>query len=141
MNIIEKTRNVAKKVSASYACVAASCMTTMMAFAAGTDGNLPTYNPGDTGADTFSGMGSTLIQLINSAAKMLRGFIIPLASVAALAAIVMMYLPGMSSKVTDRCKTVIWSCIATIAIAAALGGIFKLAASVGQNINGSIPTV
>lgn len=140
MNITKKIRGAAKSVSATYACVAASCMTTMMALATGS-GNLPTYNPGDTGADTFGGMGKTLIQLINSAAKMLRGFIIPLASVAALAAIVMMYLPGMSSKVTDRCKTVIWSCIATIVVAAALGGIFKLASSVGQNINGSIPTV
>lgn len=139
MNITEKARSAAKRVSATYTCVVASCMTTMMTFAA--DGKLPTYTPGDVGEDTFGSMGTTLIQLINSAAKMLRGFIIPLASVAALAAIVMMYLPGMSSKVTDRCKTVVWSCIATIVIAAALGGIFKLASSVGENINGAIPTV
>lgn len=140
MNMIKKNRTIAKRAMAAYTGVYTTCVMTMMAFA-GTKGSLPDYDPSNVGKDTFSGMSTTLIQLINSAAQMLRSFIIPLASVAALAAIVMMYLPGMSSKVTDRCKTVIWACIATIVIAAALGGIFKLAASVGENINAAVPTV
>lgn len=120
-----KLRNVAKNVSATFAGTYAACYTTMCTLAA---------NNAGTGSGTFSGMQTTITEVINSAIAMLKAFIIPLATVACLVAILMMYLPGMSTKVTDRCKTVIWSCIATVVVAYALGGIFTLAQTIGQKI-------
>lgn len=110
-----------KKVSALYASTFAMCMSTMMAMAAG--------------ADPFGNMTTQIGGVIASALSMLKSFIVPLATVACLCAILLMYLPGMSSKTTDRCKSVIWACIATVVVAFALDGIFALAQNIGQNIH------
>lgn len=110
-----------KKVSVLYASTFAMCMSTMMAMA--------------TGADPFGNMTTQIGNVIASALSMLKSFIVPLATVACLCAILLMYLPGMSSKTTDRCKSVIWACIATVVVAFALDGIFALAQNIGQNIH------
>lgn len=109
-----------KKVSALYASTLAMCMSTMMAMA--------------TGADPFGGMSTQIGNVIQSAVNMLTSFIVPLATAACLCSILMMYLPGMSSRTTDRCKSVIWACIATVAIAYALKAIFALAQNIGTGI-------
>ena len=70
----------------------------------------------------------------SSAIQMLQAFVVPLATIACLCAILVMYLPGMSNKTTDKCKTVIWSCIATVVIASALGAIFSLAQDIGGKL-------
>ena len=116
-------RKVRNNVAAVYASTFAACLTTMNAFAAGEVSN-----------DVFGGMKNTISQVINSAISMLQAFVIPLATVACLCAILIMYLPGMSTKTTDRCKTVIWSCIATVVIAFALGAILNLAKTIGSSI-------
>lgn len=116
----EKARGVAAKVSAMYAAMYAACFCTLTAMA--------------TGTGVFDGMQTTVNDVITSAIGMLKSFIIPLATVACLCAIILMYLPGMSSKTTDRCKSVIWACIATVVVAYALGGIFTLAENLGTSI-------
>lgn len=121
--ISTRIRKVRNNVAAVYASTFAACLTTMNAFAAGEVGN-----------DVFGGMKNTISQVINSAISMLQAFVIPLATVACLCAILIMYLPGMSTKTTDRCKTVIWSCIATVIIAFALGAILNLAKTIGGSI-------
>ena len=121
--ISTRIRKVRNNVAAVYASTFAACLTTMNAFAAGEVGN-----------DVFGGMNNTISQVINSAISMLQAFVIPLATVACLCAILIMYLPGMSTKTTDRCKTVIWSCIATVVIAFALGAILNLAKTIGSSI-------
>ena len=87
-------------------------------------------------AGVFDGMQTSLLNVINSAQTMLYSFVIPLAVVAALCSILIMYLPGMSSKTTDKCKSVLWACVATVAIAYALKGIFAIAQNVGNTISG-----
>lgn len=123
--ISTRIRKVRNNVAAVYASTFAACLTTMNAFAAGEVGN---------DNDVFGGMKNTISQVINSAISMLQAFVIPLATVACLCAILIMYLPGMSTKTTDRCKTVIWSCIATVVIAFALGAILNLAKTIGSSI-------
>lgn len=120
-----------KKVSALFAGTFAMCMSTMMALATtGSPAGAATY----TDDGTFTNMGATIGGVIASALNMLRSFIVPLAAVACLCSILLMYLPGMSSKTTDRCKSVIWACIATVGIAYALDGIFRLAGNIGGKI-------
>lgn len=115
-----KVLGAVKKAQAVYMAVFAMCLCTMTAMA--------------TGGDIFAGMTTTVGSVIASAIAMLRSFVVPLATVACLCAIILMYLPGMSSKTTDKCKSVIWACIATVVIAYALTGIFSLAEKVGTSI-------
>lgn len=89
---------------------------------------------GFTADGTFDNMKTTIGQVIASAFSMLQAFVIPLATVACLCAILVMYLPGMSNKTTDKCKTVIWSCIATVIVAFALSSIFNLAKTIGGKL-------
>lgn len=126
-----KIRGIGKNVAAIYASTFASCLMTMTALAE--DGGSSTI--GDFTADsTFDNMKTTVGQIIASAFSMLQSFVIPLAAVACLCAILIMYLPGMSNKTTDKCKTVIWSCIATVVVAFALTNIFKLAQTIGSKL-------
>lgn len=122
--ISTRIRKVRNNVAAVYASTFAACLTTMNAFAA----------PQFTSDGTFDKMKQTVGGVIASAIDMLQAFVIPLATVACLCAILVMYLPGMSTKTTDRCKTVIWSCIATVVVAFALGAILGLAKTIGNNI-------
>lgn len=122
-----KVRNVGKNVMAVYSTTLASCLMTMYALAESTDETFVSDG-------TFEGMKKTIGGVIASAIEMLQAFIVPLATIACLCAILVMYLPGMSNKTTDKCKTVIWSCIATVVIASALNAIFKLAQSVGGKL-------
>lgn len=121
--ISTRIRKVRNNVAAVYASTFAACLTTMNAFA-----------EEGVGSDVFGSMKDTIGNVISSAISMLQSFVIPLATVACLCAILVMYLPGMSTKTTDRCKTVIWSCIATVVIAFALGAILNLAKTIGGNI-------
>ena len=121
--ISTRIRKVRNNVAAVYASTFAACLTTMNAFA-----------EEGVGSDVFGSMKDTIGNVISSAISMLQSFVIPLATVACLCAILVMYLPGMSTKTTDRCKTVIWSCIATVVIAFALGAILKLAKTIGGSI-------
>lgn len=124
--ISTRIRKVRNNVAAVYASTLVACMTTMNAFAA----NTPTFNSDGT----FNNMRDKIGGIIASAVDMLRAFVVPLATVACLCAILIMYLPGMSTKTTDRCKTVIWSCIATVVIAFALSAILTLAGNIGGNL-------
>ncbi len=121
--ISTRIRKVRNNVAAVYASTFAACLTTMNAFA-----------EEGVGSDVFGSMKDTIGNVISSAISMLQSFVIPLATVACLCAILVMYLPGMSTKTTDRCKTVIWSCIATVVIAFALGAILNLAKTIGGSI-------
>lgn len=121
--ISTRIRKVRNNVAAVYASTFAACLTTMNAFA-----------EEGVGSDVFGSMKGTIGNVISSAVSMLQSFVIPLATVACLCAILVMYLPGMSTKTTDRCKTVIWSCIATVVIAFALGAILNLAKTIGGSI-------
>lgn len=121
--ISTRIRKVRNNVAAVYASTFAACLTTMNAFA-----------EEGVGSDVFGSMKDTIGNVISSAVSMLQSFVIPLATVACLCAILVMYLPGMSTKTTDRCKTVIWSCIATVVIAFALGAILNLAKTIGGSI-------
>ena len=121
--ISTRIRKVRNNVAAVYASTFAACLTTMNAFA-----------EEGVGSDVFGSMKDTIGNVISSAISMLQSFVIPLATVACLCAILVMYLPGMSTKTTDRCKTVIWSCIATVVIAFALGAILNLAKTIGSSI-------
>lgn len=121
--ISTRIRKVRNNVAAVYASTFAACLTTMNAFA-----------EEGVGSDVFGSMKDTIGNVISSAISMLQSFVIPLATVACLCAILVMYLPGMSTKTTDRCKTVIWSCIATVVIAFALGAILNLAKIIGGSI-------
>lgn len=121
--ISTRIRKVRNNVAAVYASTFAACLTTMNAFA-----------EEGVGSDVFGSMKNTIGNVISSAISMLQSFVIPLATVACLCAILVMYLPGMSTKTTDRCKTVIWSCIATVVIAFALGAILNLAKTIGGSI-------
>lgn len=121
--ISTRIRKVRNNVAAVYASTFAACLTTMNAFA-----------EEGVGSDVFGSMKDTIGNVISSAISMLQSFVIPLATVACLCAILIMYLPGMSTKTTDRCKTVIWSCIATVVIAFALGAILNLAKTIGGSI-------
>ena len=121
--ISTRIRKVRNNVAAVYASTFAACLTTMNAFA-----------EEGVGSDVFGSMKDTIGNVISSAISMLHSFVIPLATVACLCAILVMYLPGMSTKTTDRCKTVIWSCIATVVIAFALGAILNLAKTIGGSI-------
>ena len=122
-----KVRNVGKNVAAVYATTLASCIMTMNALANNATG-------GFTPDATFDPMKNTIGGVIASAIQMLQAFVVPLATIACLCAILVMYLPGMSNKTTDKCKTVIWSCIATVVIASALGAIFSLAQDIGGKL-------
>lgn len=122
-----KVRNVGKNVAAVYATTLASCIMTMNALANSATG-------GFTPDSTFDSMKNTIGGVIASAIQMLQSFVVPLATLACLCAILVMYLPGMSNKTTDKCKTVIWSCIATVVIAFALGAIFSLAKDIGGKL-------
>lgn len=125
-----QVRKVGKNVMAVYSSTLASCIMTMVALA-DEDGS----SIGDFTADsTFDNMKNTIGQVIASAFSMLQAFVIPLATVACLCAILVMYLPGMSNKTTDKCKTVIWSCIATVIVAFALSSIFNLAKAIGGKL-------
>lgn len=121
--ISTRIRKVRNNVAAVYASTFAACLTTMNAFA-----------EEGVGSDVFGSMKDTIGNVISSAISMLQSFVIPLATIACLCAILVMYLPGMSTKTTDRCKTVIWSCIATVVIAFALGAILNLAKTIGGSI-------
>lgn len=127
-----QVRKVGKNVMAVYSSTLASCIMTMTALAeeAESTGDIG----GFTGDSTFDGMKTTIGQVIASAFNMLQAFVIPLATVACLCAILVMYLPGMSNKTTDKCKTVIWSCIATVIVAFALTSIFDLAKDIGSKL-------
>lgn len=127
-----KVRTIGKNVAAVYASTFASCLTTMTAMAQ--NGQADTSIGGFTSDGTFDGMKSTIGNIIASAYNMLQSFVVPLAAVACLCAILIMYLPGMSNKTTDKCKTVIWSCIATVVIAFALKNVFTLAQSIGSKL-------
>lgn len=126
--VTTKVRNVGKNVMAVYTATLASCMMTMSAMAEND------VTGGFTADNTFDNMKNAIGSVIASAIGMLQAFVVPLATVACLCAILVMYLPGMSNKTTDRCKTVIWSCIATVLVAFALGAIFALAQSIGAKL-------
>lgn len=128
---MNKIKKVARNVSATYSMMFANCLTVMMALAADD-------KKADTTSTAFDSVGTKLVGLAESAITMLTNLIIPMASVAALCSIILMYLPGMSSRVTDRCKTVIWSCIATVVIAFAIKGVLTLARNIGDEINGVV---
>lgn len=123
-----KVRSIGKNVAAVYTTTLASCLMTMTAMAE--DGSIG----GFSSDGTFDNMKSTIGQVIASAFNMLQAFVIPLATVACLCAILVMYLPGMSNKTTDKCKTLIWSCIATVVVAFALSSIFNLAKTIGGKL-------
>lgn len=124
-----QVRKVGKNVMAVYSSTLASCIMTMVALA-DEDSSIG----GFTADSTFDSMKNTIGQVIASAFSMLQAFVIPLATVACLCAILVMYLPGMSNKTTDKCKTVIWSCIATVIVAFALSSIFNLAKTIGGKL-------
>lgn len=125
-----KVRDVSKNVAAVYSSTLASCIMTMTAMAEDSGNSIG----GFTADGTFDNMKNTIGQVIASAFSMLQAFVIPLATVACLCAILVMYLPGMSNKTTDKCKTVIWSCIATVIVAFALSSIFNLAKTIGGKL-------
>lgn len=125
-----QVRKVGKNVMAVYSSTLASCIMTMVALADESGSSIG----GFTADSTFDNMKNTIGQVIASAFSMLQAFVIPLATVACLCAILVMYLPGMSNKTTDKCKTVIWSCIATVIVAFALSSIFNLAKTIGGKL-------
>lgn len=87
-----------------------------------------------TTTNPFSGANTAISDIVGYAKDMMLGLIIPLAALACLIAVAVMYLPGQSSKVTEKCKSVIWSCIATVALSYALTGIFNIAKTIGESI-------
>lgn len=132
-----QVRKVGKNVMAVYSSTLASCIMTMVALADEDTGDglgSGSGIGGFTADSTFDNMKNTIGQVIASAFSMLQAFVIPLATVACLCAILVMYLPGMSNKTTDKCKTVIWSCIATVIVAFALSSIFNLAKTIGGKL-------
>lgn len=85
----------------------------------------------------FNGIQSSLYGVMQGAISMLQSFIIPMATIACIVAILMMYMPGMSTKTTDRCKSVIWGCIGTVVVAFGLNAIFTLGKSIGEQFRPS----
>lgn len=111
--------NTVKGVLASVSATIAMAQVSMMAMAAG--------NP-------FQGANAAITEIVGYAKDMMLGLVTPLAALACLVAICVMYLPGQSTKTVDRCKSVIWTCIATVVLSYALTGIFNIAKSIGQSI-------
>lgn len=120
--LIEK-KTGAKSLSALFMGTYMTCLSVMYSFA---------DNPFDT-------VEKSLSEVIEGAITTLTNLVVPLATVAALVAIVVQFLPGISTKATERCKTVIWSCIGTVAVAYALKAIFALAKSIGQSVSAGSP--
>lgn len=82
----------------------------------------------------FAGANTAITEIVGYAKDMMLGLVTPLAALACLVAICVMYLPGQSTKTVDRCKSVIWTCIATVVLSYALTGIFNIAKTIGQSI-------
>lgn len=64
----------------------------------------------------------------------LKKLINPLGIIAILVSVIMMFLPGQSSKNVEKLKAVIWAVVGTVILVNALDGILNLSTSLGQQI-------